>query len=215
VPRHCDTCVCLYCGFLKCIWKHQVACVASKDCKVFTVTQYRCHTLDRGKKHLHGWHAAAGNVISGLNQLNTKCMGGDVAGWSAAMCMHLLQWKCAEPWILNPPQSAVFINNLHMHLQHCAVLGLQSVCIRRCSSLVMAQVLGTCYNISYYLRNSANNDLWYIVTCCQSIQINLNFSETLSIHTKIKFSSMNNGWRQSVDQQNLSTCSPHTCPVIT
>jgi len=29
----------------------------------------------------------------------------------------------------------------------------------------------------------ANNDLWYIATCCQSIQVNLSFSGTLSIHS--------------------------------
>jgi len=37
--------------------------------------------------------------------------------------------------------------------------------------------------------------LWYIATCCQSIQINLNFSETFSIYTKIKFSTV---WLMSV-----------------
>jgi len=64
------------------------------------------------------------------------------------------------------------------------------------------------------LRNNANNDLCYIATCRQSIQINLSLSETLSIHTKIKFLTMNNGYCQSVEQQNLAVHGLHTCPVV-
>jgi len=51
------------------------------------------HALDRGNHHLRGWHAVGGNITSDLSQ----CVGEDLAGWLAAMCMHLLtQWRCAD-----------------------------------------------------------------------------------------------------------------------
>jgi len=81
-------------------------------------------------KHLHGWHAAGGNITSDPSQF----IEADVARWSAAMCVHLLQWRCADPQIFSLHQSASFINNLHMHLQHCALLGPQSVNIHRYST---------------------------------------------------------------------------------
>jgi len=41
-------------------------------------------------------------------------------------------------------QSAVFMKDPHMHPQHCAVLGPQSVDIFGCSSLVTGLVLDIC-----------------------------------------------------------------------
>jgi len=68
------------------------------------------------EKHLHRWHAVE-DVASDLSWLSAKCVR---AGVAAMGMHHFLQCRCAGPRILSPHQSAIFVNDPHMHPQHCA-----------------------------------------------------------------------------------------------